>query len=300
MGHGTCCAGIAAGSASENGDYIGGIAFNAKLYALKITATDTGTSAYASAIISAWEWCITHQYDAPDHPILVISHSFSGGQYFSQSDCNSGQPLFYAAATAVRAAGITLFVSAGNDGFCESTAKPGCLSNTINVGAVYDSAFGTYRPCVSSDSCVEKYPSPSCGTGYYAEDPTEADRVPSYSNSAAFLTLLAPSNRANTTDISGGGGYYPGNYRSDFGGTSAACPYAAGAAACLQSAALELTGTVLSPDEVEAYLVNNGDPVTDGKSNITTQRVNLRRAIEALTADTPSPIAPPGNFQIVD
>jgi len=33
-GHGTCCAGIAAGNLDTVGDYIGGVAYNAKLYAL--------------------------------------------------------------------------------------------------------------------------------------------------------------------------------------------------------------------------------------------------------------------------
>src|SRR5262249_11539314 len=37
--HGTCCAGIAAGDLGTVGDYIGGVAYNAKLYALKITSS---------------------------------------------------------------------------------------------------------------------------------------------------------------------------------------------------------------------------------------------------------------------
>ncbi|HTD85620.1 MAG TPA: S8 family serine peptidase, partial [Candidatus Binatia bacterium] len=37
LAHGTACAGVAAGNISTNGDYIGGVAPDAKLYALKIT-----------------------------------------------------------------------------------------------------------------------------------------------------------------------------------------------------------------------------------------------------------------------
>lgn len=299
-GHGTCCAGIAAGDVNGIGDYIGGVAFNAKIYALKITNSATGILAYSSDIIDAWEWCITHQYDDPENPILIISHSFSGGRYYNQNQCDSEQSSLYIAASNVRSAGISLFVSAGNSGYCDSTSKPGCLSNTVNVGSVYDTSFGTYHPCVSSDSCTEIFQTSGCGSlGYYAEDATEADKVPSYSNSAPFLTLLAPANRAYTTDISGPGGYASGDYRSNFGGTSAACPFAAGAAACLQSASMALSGTYLSPEELEAYLVDNGDPITDKKSSLTTNRINLRKAIKAIELNTTPTISAPTNFGIV-
>jgi subtilisin family serine protease len=205
------------------------------------------------------------------------------------------------AASNARAAGITIFVSAGNYGYCDSTSKPGCMSNTVNVGAVYDSSFGRYQPCVSIDSCVQKFQTNGCGDlGNYAVDETEADRVPSYSNSAPFLTLLAPANMAYTTDISGTGGYASGNYRSNFGGTSAACPYAAGAAACVQSASLALYGVYLSPEDLEAYLIDNGDPITDEKSNLTTNRINLRKAILALESNTAPSISAPTSLEITD
>ncbi|MBC8417309.1 MAG: S8 family serine peptidase, partial [Desulfobacterales bacterium] len=38
-GHGTACAGIAAGDLGTVGDYIGGVAYGAKLYALKISVS---------------------------------------------------------------------------------------------------------------------------------------------------------------------------------------------------------------------------------------------------------------------
>ena len=126
-----------------------------------------------------------------------------------------------------------------------------------------------------------------CSSGYYATDGTLPDKVTSYSNSAPFLTLLAPSNQAATTDIVGSGGYAAGDYDAAFGGTSAACPYAAGSAAVLQSAAKTLTGSFLTPAEVRAYLVNTGDAVTDGKVAITKPRVNLGGAVDAVTSGLP-------------
>ena len=108
--------------------------------------------------------------------------------------------------------------------------------------------------------------------------------VTSYSNSASFLTLFAPSNQAYTTDIVGSGGYSSGDYDSSFGGTSAACPYAAGSAAALQQAAKAKTGSYLTPAQVKTYLVNNGDNITDGKVAVTKPRINLGRAVDALTS----------------
>jgi subtilisin family serine protease len=60
---------------------------------------------------------------------------------------------------------------------------------------------------------------------------TAADKVTCYSNSAGFLTLLAPSHNARTPSMTIAGG----GYTNTFGGTSAAAPYTAGAIAALMS-----------------------------------------------------------------
>jgi subtilisin family serine protease len=120
--HGTSCAGIAAGDLGDTGDYIGGVAYNAKLYALKITA-GTGGSATSDAMISAWNWCLTHKNDDPSNPILAVSTSFGGNRYYSGCDSASG-------VTAVNncvAAGITMLASSGNDGYCDSISWPACF-----------------------------------------------------------------------------------------------------------------------------------------------------------------------------
>jgi subtilisin family serine protease len=278
-GHGTCCAGIAAGNTGATGDYIGGVAPNAKLYALKVTLGSSDLS-YYSDMIEAWEWCITHQNDDPYNPIMVVSTSLGSGQYVSV--CDGVYSAMTDAVANLTSAGISLFVSSGNDGYCDAISFPACISDVISVGAVYDAALGTYFPCIQPESCVTTYGTGSCGTGYYAIDSTAADAVPSYSNTAVFLDLLAPSNRAYTTDIAGRDGYSNGDYDNSFGGTSAACPYAAGAAACLQSAAKIVTGTFLTPSKMRAKLTETGDAITDLKVAITTPRVNLAAAVNAL------------------
>ena len=108
----------------------------------------------------------------------------------------------------------------------------------------------------------------------------QTKRETPYSNTAPVLGLLAPADMAYTT--AKGGSY------GNFGGTSAASPYAAGAAAILQSAAKAKLGSFLSPADVRSILVNTGDPVTDVKINCGKKRINVEAAINALTSE-PAP-----------
>ncbi len=281
-GHGTACAGIVAGDLGTVGDYIGGVAYGAKLYALKISNTPTGGSAYTSDMIEAWEWCITHQNDDPGNPIMIVSTSFGGGRYYSA--CDSASTAMTTAAANAVSVGMTLFVSSGNDGYCNSMGWPACISHVVSVGAVYDARFTTSSIgwCVNSGSCADKNSTWGCSTLWYSSQQVQADRVIVYSNTASFLGLLAPSNWATTTKL--GGGYY--NTAYGFGGTSAACPYAAGAAACLQSANKTLNGSFLSASDVESKLIDSGDSITDDKVAITKPRVNVGAAV-ALLASCP-------------
>ena len=287
--HGTACAGIAAGDLGDSGDYIGGVAPGAKLYALKITSGDSG-SASDSALIAAWEWAISHKNDDPANPILIISTSFGGGIYFSA--CDIFKPGLATAAANAVAAGITIFVSSGNDGFCSSISSPACISYVNSVGAVYDANIGNVGFCVSALSCAtDKRTGYVCDYyGQYASfEFTAADKVTVYSNSASFLTLLAPAHNAYTTDIRGVGGYASGDFDPEFGGTSAACPYAAGAAAVLQSAAKAKTGSYLTPAQVRSYLTSYGTTITDGKvTSVQKPRIDLASAVNALPSTLPT------------
>jgi subtilisin family serine protease len=282
-GHGTCCAGIAAGSLGSTGSYIGGVAPNAKIYALKVM--NSAGSMTSDKIIASWDWCVSHKYDDPENPIVVISVSLGGDAGYS-SYCDSSYDVpsssYVTAANNAAAAGIAIVVSSGNDGYCDSISSPACLSGTIAVGAVYDSSFGTVNVCVDSSSCASKTASGSCSTGYSASDATAADKVTSYSNVASILDVFAPSHNAYTTDIAGSGGYVSGDYYTSFGGTSAAAPYAAGAIACIQQAAKEIMGGFLPVADVREVLTSTGDNVTDTKVAITKPRVNIANAIESL------------------
>jgi|GEM_PF-4347585 len=239
-GHGTNCAGIVAGLNTGTGSYIGGVAPEAKLYALKIT-TGCNSYSYVSNIVAAWDWAVAHRNDNPDYPIKIISTSFGYGKF--TAPCDDSSPSLAAAAANAAANGILIFVSSGNSSQPGALSSPACLSDTISVGAVWDADFANYH----------------------------RDQVAYYSNSAYFLDLLAPSHNASTPNWDGG-------YRTDFGGTSAACPYAAGSAALIQSWARSTNGEFLSPSEVINILTTSGDPVTDPKSAITKPRIHIEQA----------------------
>ena len=250
--HGTNCAGIAAGDLGMVGDYIGGVAHNAKIYALKISPDNAGY-ATTDSMIAAWDWCVTHKNDDPDNPILVTSTSFGGGRYYNPEDADNNSPAMKAAADNANRIGITVLASSGNDGFTDSMGWPAAISSVVSVGAVYDTT----------------------------------DEVIGYSNTADFLDVLAPSDPTYTTDIVGAGGYDAGDYYPYFNGTSAACPFAAGAVAVLQSAVLENTGNYLSAYQVRDILNRTGDPITDTKVDITKPRVNLGAAINDIIVEPP-------------
>jgi subtilisin family serine protease len=258
-GHGTSVAGIAAGTtASGPGDYIGGVAHNAKLYALKISWNNSCGYSTDSLIAASWDWVVSHKYDDPNNPILIVNTSFGGGGY--SNPCNASEPTLAAAANNLVANDVTLFASSGNDGFTNRMGAPACVGGAISVGAVYDANIGSRYWSGCTDFT------------------TAPDQVTCYSNSAYFLDLLGPSNDAYTPQLGGG-------FRYNFGGTSAASPYAAGAGAILQSYAKATTGFYYSPAELKALLADNGNPITDPKSGITTPRVNVGVVVEPPVAD---------------
>lgn len=294
IGHGTACAAIAAGSPTGKGDFAGGVAPDAKIYALKISDSNGGMS--QMGFLEAWDWCIRHQMDNPDYPIRIISTSLGAPLYSSGGYCQS--PSAQAVAGQAVANGIAIFVSSGNEGLCQKIAFPSCLQETIAVGAVYDAALG--KPagfCVLPESCVGGPSSNDRCQAFCVDETQTQDQVCCYSNSAPILDLLAPAHCTYTAGVPGD------SYNTCFGGTSASCPYAAGAAALIQSQARARTSKFLEPAELRKLMAQNGDPITDPKSGITKPRINIRRSIEAIgkrpnpgpaPAPAPIPVPTPG------
>jgi len=253
--HGTACAGIAAGDLGNVGDYIGGVAYGAKIYALKATADDDD-GFWDDDTLAAWDWCVTHRNDDPVNPIMIISNSWGMPDlpFDDAKDADIYAPAMTIAADTAVSAGITILAASGNDGFAgDGISWPSAMSDVISVGAVYDTT----------------------------------DQVTEYSNTADNLDILAPADPMYTTDIVGEPGYDAGDYNPTFAGTSSACPFAAGIVADLQAAALDKIGSYLSPNEVRHILITTGVPVTDTKVAITKPRVDLGSAILAMSYGPP-------------
>lgn len=270
VGHGTGVAGIIAGELDTGpGTFVGGVAPEAKLYALKVFP-DGGGGTNPSTQAAAWDWVVSHALDDPANPILIINASLGGPTFPFACDGQPGFSITTAAARNLAANGIAIFASSGNSGLCDRIAHPACLTDVISVGAVFDADLGSRSSCIDQASCVGFTTSGCAASGNWAcrHDTTSADLVTCYSNGAGFLDLLAPSDCAHTTALGGG-------FRRCFNGTSAAAPYAAGAAALVQGRALAAGRPPLSPTALADELRATGVPVTDPKNGITTPRVDL-------------------------
>jgi uncharacterized repeat protein (TIGR01451 family) len=214
-----------------------GVAPGSKVAALNVF--DTGGGASVSDIISAINWAISNR---ANYNIVAINMSLGGDTKFT-STCNgdwSATPINQA-----RNAGISVAVASGNSLFIDGLSSPACAPSAISVGAVYDNNIGA----------VTWNTAPNC-----TDSTTAADQVTCFSNSASYLTLLAPGAFINAGGI-------------NFGGTSQAAPHVAGALAVLRAAFPNETLT-----QTQARLTSNGVVVTDARNNITKPRLNLLAA----------------------
>jgi len=244
--HGTACAGIAAGTLGEFGDYAGGVAPEAKIYAIRADSDEFPGMFFTDAEVRAWDWCITHQYDDPANPIMVISNSWGGQSFTDAALADALNSALAQAAFSANAAGITVLAASGNNGWFNAIGSPAALSRVISVGALEDF------------------------TG----------RIMWYSNRSTLLDVYAPADPVYTTDMVGPAGYDASDYYAAFNGTSSACPFAAGTVACIQSAAKEKMGRFLTPDEIRTVLVNTGDPIIDPVVDLQKPAVNLAMALK--------------------
>ncbi|HET6440613.1 MAG TPA: S8 family serine peptidase [Anaeromyxobacter sp.] len=217
-GHGTNVAAIVAG-----------VAPSTSILALDVF---NGAYAYSSDILSAISWCVTNR---AVYNIVAMNMSLGAGG--STSPC--GSDVFAGSIHTARLAGILTAAASGNNGYSNMISSPACAPDAVSVGAVYDSAMGG----IAYSSCTDAS--------------TAADQVTCFSNSASFLTLLAPG-----ALITAGG--------HTMAGTSQATPHVAGSIAVYKSAVTSAT-----PDQVVAFLTASGVRVTDPRNGVITPRVDL-------------------------
>ncbi len=228
-------------SDKSHGTNVSGIVFqvapNSEVLALDVFRTDG--SAYYSDIISALNWVMANK---TAYTIVAVNMSLGGTTGYT-SPCPSDG--LASAISTMKGAGIATAVASGNSGFTTMITAPACGPDAISVGAVYANNYGA----VGWSSCTDST--------------TAADQVTCFSDSASFLTILAPGAFITA------GGY-------TMSGTSQATPFISGSVAVLKS--LDNTLTV---DKVVSKMTTTGVAVTDSRNSIIKPRINLYGAVGA-------------------
>lgn len=133
-GHGTHCAGDAAGNGAASSFRYAGPAPEANLVGVKVL--DKLGSGSLETVMSGVDWCIQYNEDNPFRKIDIISMSLgSSPQHFGD---DSNDPMVQIV-NAAWDAGIVVCVAAGNEGPNSGTiASPGLSEKIITVGALDD------------------------------------------------------------------------------------------------------------------------------------------------------------------
>ena len=247
-GHGTNVAGIvtSAGRIAPTG-----VAPDARIVAVRVLDRN-GTFSGTAQIVSALDWIAT---DRPD--VRIVNMSLGTFALFS-APCDGANAAVAALSRAVdvlRQRRVLVTVSSGNDRSSTLMEAPACSSSSTAVVATYDADFGMFNLF----GCAE---------------PTAADKVACFGNSAPGLRFFAPGAAITSAGMDGG--------RSTYFGTSQASPHVAGVAALLLQARPSL-----GPAEIEAALEQTGRPITDPRNGLTIPRVDAAAALQAVGIGVP-------------
>jgi len=258
--HGTAVASIAAGLPyqwTSGQSFAGGVAPGASILAYKASSDSACGSFYSGDVTSAIEDAILQR---DQYNVAAINISIGGGSY--NGPCDSRNHAYATAIDHATQAGIAVFVAAGNENNKDAMDAPACVSNAISVGSVYDSSFTWSPPGIQY--CADAHCTQILCTDF---NPIGVKTVTCYSNSNAYLDLLAPSELLKAA--------VPHGTVGDFGGTSGATPYAAGGAALIHQA---LPG--LDPTQIRLLLGMTGEMITDSANQITRPMLDLAAAVD--------------------
>ncbi|MDR6225833.1 S8 family peptidase [Desmospora profundinema] len=225
QGHGTHCAGDAAGNGNSSEGLYTAPAPGARLLGLKVL--DENGGGRLSTVIQGVEWCVENR---EQHRIRILSLSLGAPAYESHRE----DPLCLAVEKAWHT-GIAVFVAAGNEGPEPGTiSTPGISPAVITVGSMDD------RDTVDvSDDEKAPYSSrgPTADAWVKPDIYAPGTSIVSLSVPGSPLEKQFPENRV-------------GEHYIRLSGTSMAAPFCAGVAALL----LEVNPQ-LSPNDVKSILM---------------------------------------------
>ena len=240
-----------AGIATANDSSLFGVAPGANIIAIQISSDFGGTP---RPRVSDQLQGLERVYALRNSfDIAAVNMSLSGGLYTSQAACNDDNESRKDVIDNLRAAGIATVAASGNNAnpFRLGIGAPACISSAVSVGAT----MGT-----GAAESIGVWPIGA-------------------SETASFLDLLAPGTNIIST--------VPGGTATGMQtGTSMATPHVAGAFAVLGA-----EKPFASVTDIQNTLANTGVPITDTRptQSITTPRIQLNAAVEALTQ---TPLAP--------
>jgi serine protease AprX len=263
FGHGTHMAGIIAGSdvagpgyADAMEEHFVGIAPEARIVSLKVADHEGATD--VSQVIAAIDWVVQHKNDNGLN-IRVLNLSF--GTDSTQSYLLD--PLAYAVEQAWNA-GIVVVVAAGNDGNGNALRNPAHDPVVIAVGSHEGNKVTGAKAELVSDFA-------NCGTNDRSIDLLARGR--------SVASLRSPGSSADDANPEA----VVANRLFLGSGTSQSAAVVSGGAALLLSARPELT-----PDQVKALLIENGQDVKRASGLCDAPAIDLKSAAAAPTPNVDS------------
>jgi cysteine-rich repeat protein len=243
-GHGTAIGGIITSSGAVAPP---GIARDAGIVAIKVLDAN-GMGNFAD-VAAALDWLLTHH---ATFGVTAVNLSFGDhAEYPDPAASPCAGSLTAIAIEDLAAAGVAVFAASGNDAHTDGISFPACVAEAISVGGVYDGALGNVSWCGTT-----------CDTTLCTDIGTAADDFVCHTNSDEILDLLAPDWRTLTSEI--------GGTANNFGGTSAATPYAAALAVLLRERDPGLT-----PETLRSLMTSNGPWVHNDANGLDHRRTDI-------------------------
>jgi hypothetical protein len=255
-GHGSNVAGVITSDGFVSPE---GGAPAAEIVAVKVLDS-SNSFCCSSDVIAGLDWVLLN------HPEVDVVNLSLGTTASFAGPCDAENAVMQAYADAIgalRAAGVVVVASTGNDGSGTHTNAPACIADALAVAAAYDAAVGA----VAGPSCVDFS--------------TQADQVACYSNTNAHTDLVASGNPMTSAGL--------GTTTSTFLGTSHAVPLVSACAALLRQAA-----PAARPERIEKALRTSATTVVDAKNALAFPRLDCESALQKLLPDAVPALGPGG------
>ena len=132
-GHGTHVTGIITSKGT-----ISGVGFAPATKIVAVRVLEANGSGFVSDWIEGLDWVLTH---LATRPVQIVNMSL-GTFALYPGNCDAQETVMANAVAQLRAKGVTIFASSGNQGAADRIASPACNSGVIAVGATYDGNVG--------------------------------------------------------------------------------------------------------------------------------------------------------------